>query len=241
MRSRYQVWHYLYPTSAPVLYSARIFRQRIDEVRALLRDGGAPPPMVVLGHSMGGLLAKTLVTSSGEAAWNTIFTVPLSALHGTPEDLASLDDILHWRARSDVRRVIFVAVPHLGSERSAGAAGHLAHAVADVPPDLVALAARVDRENPGALAPAFEAPLVNGELTSIDTLSPRYPLLPILAALPFAPGVGIHSIIGGQDAVVARASSHLEGVDSELVVPAGHSAFKHPLALQEIERILALP
>ena len=66
-------------------------------------------------------------------------------------------------------------------------------------------------------------------------------MLPILAALPFAPGVGIHTIVGAEDSVVSYASSHLEKADSELVVPAGHRAFEHPLAVQEIERILALP
>jgi pimeloyl-ACP methyl ester carboxylesterase len=253
IRRRYQVWHYLYPTSAPFLYSARTLRRRIAEVERLLasRHSAPPPPMVVIAHSMGGLLAKTLITSSDEEVWKTVFTVPVRALRGRADDLATVNDILHWRARSDVRRVIFVAVPHRGSDLSAGIAGRLADKLTGVPPELVALYTRLGRDNPGALTPAFERALTRGELTSIDPLTPRHPLLPVLASLPTASGVAVHSILGDRggpgplaessDGVVDYRSSHLEGAESELVVPTSHRAFEHPLAVSEIERILLLP
>jgi len=36
--------------------------------------------MVVIGHSMGGLLARTLVTDSGDALWNSTFAIPFSEM-----------------------------------------------------------------------------------------------------------------------------------------------------------------
>ena len=45
-------------------------------------------------------------------------------------------------------------------------------------------------------------------------------------------------IPGGSDGVVPYSSSHLDNVESELVVRSGHSAQQFPLAIQEIRRIL---
>jgi len=247
------VWHYHYPTSAPFLYSALIMRRRIDEVRALLRDEGYGEirPMVVIAHSMGGLLTKTLITDSGEDAWNAVFTRPVETLAGAPEDRALVDAILHWRARTYVHRVIFMAVPHRGSDTSLAFVGRLGARLAAVPASFTGVYARLDRENPGALTPTFRDALTHGRLTSIDTLSPRHPMLPMLNAKPIAPWVTVHSIIGdrgkpgpladGSDGVVPYTSSHLDAVASELVVPEGHRVYANPAAVAELRRILALP
>ena len=83
--------------------------------------------------------------------------------------------------------------------------------------------------------------------------------LELLAARFLPEGVHFHSIIGvlphpnhllesvlsaaasreGTDGVVPYSSAHLEGVDSELIVPADHfHVHHHPLAVQEVRRIL---
>lgn len=250
LRRRYQVWHYLYPTSAPFLHSARSLRNRIDEVRSLLAraGGGEVPDMVVVGHSMGGLLAKTLITDSGEAIWDAAFTRAPGHLRGEAQDVAAVSETLHWEARRYVRRVIFVATPHRGSELSRSVLGRIGDALAGVPHEFAARYARIDAQNPGAIAPAFQRALSRGELTSVDTLSPEHPLLPILDALPFAPWVSAHSIIGrrapsrplaeSSDGIVSYRSSHIDDVVSEAVVHAGHSLLDHPEAIAEILRVL---
>jgi hypothetical protein len=59
--------------------------------------------------------------------------------------------------------------------------------------------------------------------------------------------VPYHSIIGDRgkgdtpdssDGVVPYSSSHLDGAESELIVPTGHGAYESPLAIEEIRRIL---
>ena len=250
-RRRYQIWHYHYPTSAPFLYSAKLFRERITKVRAQLDPRGTDPASArldIVAHSMGGLITRTLITDSGEAAWNGVFRVRPETLRGAPEDRAIVEDILHWKARRDVRQVIFIAVPHRGSDMSRGIVGRIGDTLAGLPPEFTALYARLNRDNPEALQPAFRDALSRGTLTSIDTLSPWHPLLQTLNSLTFKPWVTMHSIIGNRgskgplerssDGVVPYTSSHLEAAVSEVVVPTDHGAYKDPRAVAEILRIL---
>jgi hypothetical protein len=88
--------------------------------------------------------------------------------------------------------------------------------------------------------------------TCIELLAPDSPALRILAARSAPPGVHYHSVIGVEperwqlpwhaqagDGVVPYNSAHLEGVESELVVPASHTTVhQHPETVKEIRRIL---
>ena len=250
-RRRYQIWHYHYPTSAPFLYTAKAFREQLAKARAQLDPAGKDPAsanLQIVAHSMGGLLTRTLITNSGEAAWTKVFQVPPTALKGAAEDRAEVNNILHWKARRDVRHVIFIATPHRGSNMARGFVGWFGDTLTGLPEAFTSLYARIHRDNPEALQPEFRDALSRGKLTSIDTLSPNHPMLPLLNALPFARGVTIHSIIGNRgrkgplatssDGVVPYTSSHLDGVASELIVPADHAAYRHPNATAEILRIL---
>ena len=250
-RRRYQIWHYLYPTSAPFLYSAKMLRQQLAETRAFLDPAGndwASRHLSIVAHSMGGLLTRTLITHSGEAAWNGVFSVPPAALHAAPADRQLVADILHWEPDRSVRRVVFVAVPHRGSTIARGFVGRIGDAIAALPKTFTGVYARLHRDNPTALQPAFRRALSAGELTSIDTLSPRHPLLPVINAMPFAPWITAHSIIGNRgsagrlerssDGIVPYTSSHLDQAVSEVVAPTGHSAYDHPVAVAEILRVL---
>jgi hypothetical protein len=68
--------------------------------------------------------------------------------------------------------------------------------------------------------------------------------------LRITPGIPYYSIIGDRgrgdtpqssDGVVAYWSSHLEGAQSELIVPSNHSSPRNPQAIAEVRRILELP
>jgi hypothetical protein len=79
-------------------------------------------------------------------------------------------------------------------------------------------------------------------------MTPGSPFLKALAPIPIAPGVAAHSIIpiqgdpppqGQGDGVVMYDSAHIDGVESELVVPRWyHSVQNNPLAIEEVRRIL---
>ena len=83
--------------------------------------------------------------------------------------------------------------------------------------------------------------------TSLENMDPASPFVRYLAALPIDSRIHTHSIIpirkavstdGAHDGVVTYASAHLDGVESEVLVPAGHSCQSHPRTTIELRRIL---
>jgi hypothetical protein len=83
--------------------------------------------------------------------------------------------------------------------------------------------------------------------TSAGELATGHPLLKGLCGQRIEPSVRSHSIIadvrdrpdpGATDGIVPYASSHLEGVDSELVVRGLHICVDHPVVIREVRRIL---
>jgi hypothetical protein len=96
--------------------------------------------------------------------------------------------------------------------------------------------------------PLLRYRLQQGLPRSVDNMSPGHPTIKILADLPVAPGVKVHSVIaikgGGRslddagDGVVSYRSAHLDEAASELIVQSGHSVQGNPDAIEEIRRIL---
>ena len=88
-----------------------------------------------------------------------------------------------------------------------------------------------------------------GWFTSVGSLSPSYPAYKALDRVPFREGLKIHSVIGDRgkgdtpessDGIVPYWSSRLEGVESEKIVPAGHSVQSSQECADEVKRILKL-
>jgi len=85
--------------------------------------------------------------------------------------------------------------------------------------------------------------------TSIDTLSPQNRFVRTMNKLPIADHIPYHSIIGDRrrgdtpissDGVVPYWSSHLDGAQSERIVPSGHPAHQNKQGMEEVDRILRL-
>ena len=96
----------------------------------------------------------------------------------------------------------------------------------------------------GILNPYYARVRARGGPTSMFSLAPN-PLFDSLADLPIK--VPFHSIIGNHgkdrgldssDGVVSYRSSHLEGAESEKIVPAGNDLLSNPATVAEIKRIL---
>ena len=89
LRDRYQFWTFGYSTGDPIPYSAWLLRRDLDEVRRKFDPDGTDAAfdrMVVVGHSMGGLLAKMMVQDSGTRLWRLVSDRPFEELAGDPED-----------------------------------------------------------------------------------------------------------------------------------------------------------
>ena len=157
---------------------------------------------------------------------------------------------------TSVKRVIFLATPHHGSKLSPSLPARLARHFIRLPKEAVEVVSDIAQEDPNFLTGLHPNKLP----TSLDLLAPGSPALELLAARPKSPGIPYHSIIGiapsssavwlakwlagvnrhdPGDGVVPYSSAHLEGVDSESLVPADHTeVHHHPQAVQEVRRIL---
>ena len=251
IRERYQFWHYLYPTGLPFLTSAADFREELEQVRKVVDPDGndlATQHMIVVGHSMGGLLARTLVTDSGDAMWNSTFALPASGFEQDFEPISVLRRMFYFQPKPYVKRTIFIAVPHRGSKSADGLIGRIVSRRVHLPDKLHAFISDL-RTTPNLLKPEAAALFNRGYPDSIRVLSPRSERLMALAKLPIAESIPFHSIIGDKgsgrgekstDGVVPYSSAHLAGASSELIVPANHRIYDHPAAMAEVKRILKL-
>ncbi len=252
LRNRYQFWVYFYPTSEPYLATAADLRLRLELLRTDLdpkRTDAAFDKMVLVGHSMGGLVSHLMTVEGGDDFWKLASDAPLSAVKAKKETRDWLEGTFYFHRRTEVARVVFLGTPHHGSKLSPTPLAREATKLVRLPKFLMDSATDLTGENPGVSVRSLP--------TSVDMLAPHAPALEILASRPKPAGVKYHSVIGVApkdvavverwlsgdtepgDGVVPVASARLEGVDSELVVPASHyEVHQHPLAVREVRRIL---
>ena len=78
---------------------------------------------------MGGLLAHTLVSDSGDALWKAFATEPLNSLSLSAPERAVILDYFFFRHEPTIDRVIFLAVPHRGSRLATGVLGSIGNEI----------------------------------------------------------------------------------------------------------------
>ena len=252
LRSRYQFWHFMYPTGLPYLYVGRILRSKLEEIRIELdpeNDDPAMQSMVVVAHSMGGLVTRSLVCDSGTKLWDAAFSVPPEELRGSPQDVKWMREMFIFSHEPYIDRVIFIATPHRGAEAAGGFLGHLGSSMVDLPDHFLERSERLRVQNQDLITPTWESIVKKGPPNSIRALRPDNPLLRTFGSLPIASGIPYHTIMGDRrrgseepitDGWVTYESAHLEGAESELLVSGGHAVYAHPAAIAEIKRILRL-
>jgi pimeloyl-ACP methyl ester carboxylesterase len=245
LRSRFQVWHYFYPTGLPYLWAGREFRNTLRRAVAQLTvedDDPAHTDVVVIGHSMGGVLAKTAVSNTGEEIWNEVFQVPPEALRVDEGDLEVIREVFTFERLPFVSRAIFVMSPHRGSDVAESWFASLGTSLVSLPDRFTSLFQRVVDAHPEGVRPAFREMFRQGGPSSIRALRSDHPLLPALAKVPVDPEVPFHSIVGdignGTDGVVSLKSAFLENARSTDVIAAGHQELESPAVSDAILAIL---
>ena len=239
IRRRYQFWAFSYSTGNPIVYSAFLLR---DDLRYVQQQYGLTE-LILIGHSMGGILSRMQVTNSGREIWNEQFKANADKLYAEIPDDSIVKRALIFNANPAVKRVIFVSTPHRGSDLATGGIGALGMRLIRLPFKVVSA---IPKSVEAAIAPNTD-PKKYQLPTSISGLSPSNPIYKAMDKLPIeAPH---NSIIGDRgrgdtpnssDGVVPYWSSHLNSAQSEVIVPTDHGAMKSPKAVAEIHRILLL-
>ncbi len=248
IRQRYQFWFYLYPTGQPFWTSAAQMRRDLAQIRDALdprHDEPALDQMVLVGHSMGGLVSHLQTLNSGDDYWKLVSSVPFAELKADEKTRQGLQETFFFRPSPSIRHVVMIGTPHRGSSFSNQTTQWLLNHLIRLPEKL-AKSLFIDNQT------AFPSTSLLKVDTSIDSLSPGCPILPVMLAGQRPPWVQYHNIVGlvpnqswliklsGEgDGVVPRESAHMENVASEITVPADHTTVHtHPAAVLEVRRIL---
>ncbi|MBD8872292.1 alpha/beta hydrolase [Rhodanobacter sp. DHB23] len=249
LRRHYQVWQVYYPTNAPIAVNLLQIRRALDATIRHFDPAGsarATRHMMLVGHSMGGVIARLLVSSSGDRLWSL---VP-EGTHLSDAKRAKLHrqlaPYLQFSPMPQVDAAVFLAAPHRGTPVAR-------HRLARWVAELIRLPFGVLKELAG-VSDLLQEDGGNGApihvSNSVGNLSDADPFIVATANLPISPAVRYHSIIGlykptgplqqSSDGVVPYASAHLDGADSEVVIPSWHSVQETPAAILELRRIMRL-
>ena len=96
IRQNFQFWCFSYPTGLPYPLSASILRNYLDQFSE--RYPGHKD-IVVIGHSMGGMISRLLITDSGMKIWDAIYDKPPAEMPFSEETRKVMSDTLIFEAR----------------------------------------------------------------------------------------------------------------------------------------------
>jgi hypothetical protein len=159
------------------------------------------------------------------------------------ESRAILEGALIVEPVPEVERVVFIATPHRGSYLANFDIAKWISRFAQAPLNIATATYEFATTDQDA-ASRRQIARVSG---SLDNMSPGSKFLQALNTTPVINRVVINSIIAvaddgpleeASDGVVKYQSAHIEGVETELIVPSPHTCLQHPWTITELRRIL---
>lgn len=122
LRQHYQIWQVYYPTNMPVALNHAMIRRALGDTLTHFDPSGQAPAssdLVLVGHSMGGVIARLMVSSTDQSL------VQLAADHSrlTPQQIRRIDPMLRFEPFPNVSSAIFIAAPHRGTSVAGGRLG----------------------------------------------------------------------------------------------------------------------
>ncbi|ALH95800.1 esterase/lipase family protein [Acinetobacter equi] len=249
LRDHYQIWQVFYSTNMPILESRY-------QINAIIQQGfelvdpqdSAYKDAVLVGHSMGGIIARLLV-SKADIKNKAIEVVNNKKYEAQIETDPLFQARLNMEPIPNFSRAIFLSAPHRGTS------------YAD---RWFTLALRKIIRLPGAFLSAF-ADTLQGEINIKDLskdinhgliqngpsdLSKNSDFTKITKDIQPYKELKFHSIMGNitkssdpsviTDGIVPYTSAHLDNALSEKIIHGGHSIQETPEAVLELRRILHL-
>ena len=252
IRNRYQFWFFSYPTGLPVLYSSSILRKNLLDIQKKLDPDLTNPNfnnMVLVGHSMGGLLSRVMMQDSGTTYWDYVFEDSIDDIQIDESTRKLLRQTLFFESIPFVQRVVFISTPHRGSPIADHWYSSIASGMINLPNNLANATQGLLSGDQLKLNRHIHENTKKIKPRSIDNLSATSPFTIVYNQVSVRDDVTYHSIIGtrkddtgpgSSDGVVPYESSHIDFAVSERLVHSGHPAQQHPDAIDEVKRILLL-
>ena len=251
LRKNYQFWFYQYPTGQPFWVSATQMRSDLFELRKTLDPQTTHPvldQMVLVGHSMGGLVSRMQTLESGEEFWHILSDEPYEKVKGEDVERQRLAAALFFHPNNAIKRVVTIGTPHRGSDYANDYTRWIGRKLIKLPSSITDIGNSLIRQNPNM----FRNTELLTTTTSIDSLSPDSPIFPTMLRARRAPWVTYHNIIGvvekshwfsresqPSDGVVGIESAHMDDVVSEIMVESKHQDIHRTArAILEVRRIL---
>ena len=240
----YQILHVYYPSGPPPFYNAMRVRKLLQKLQQRIAiTEGASSSAVLIGHSMGGVIAKLMSTQPNNILWNATFTEPPETLLAADDDM--LRDIFIFNPVYEDNTVFFLDTPHRGSEVANSLIGSLGSSLITLPFNFKTLFKNfIDKVGVSRLTAAMLPFLQSYGPDSVQVLRPNHPLMTALADIPVE-GES-YSIIGStgslvcqsetecaaiSDSVVSYSSAYLSDAKDTTIVHSSHNSFKSPQAI----------
>ena len=196
LRDHYQFWFYLYPTGQPFWLSATRLRDDLNELRARLDPQHRYPAMdqmVLVGHSMGGLVARMQTIDSENDFWHIVSDKPFSLVKAEPEVRSELEKTFFFQPNRSIHRVVTIGTPYRGSTFATDSARWLSNKLITLPTMFVERRQQFRKDNADLFRPDTKLFEIS---TSIDSLSPDSPILPALLHARTPPWTHFNNIVG---------------------------------------------
>lgn len=270
LRERYQVWQIFYATNLPILENRHQIHRLINAAFAKFdpqNRHAASQDAVLIGHSMGGVISRLLVSDSdltdglkslqaNDAVHSDKLSKLLQGFNRT--DKQAFDARFKLTPLPQVRTAIFISAPHRGTDYADRWFTRTLRKMIGLPIGLSKdLAAYLKQDTN---QPASQGVSVLGELylqNGASQLSDRSAFMQLTGDVKIVPSVRYHSImannsksnqnnnaindLSGQhisDGIVPYRSSHLDGASSEIVLSGNHSIHESPQSILHLRQIL---
>ncbi len=246
IRRNYQFWLFAYSTGSPVLYSAYLLRNALQEAKANFSDPEAAAnfnQMVIVSHSMGGLLSKTTIMNSGNTLKEKLLPPDVDMKSLSHDEQQILEKALVFERLEYVQSVVFMATPHQGADMATWVVVRWASSWITLPSRIKEYAVKIQQQIKSKVNDNDEFRIKTG----LDNLEPENKMLQALSELKFSADANYYTICGnkniagvpgGTDGIVPYRSSHLDSAQSELIVQSGHSVQDNPTAIEAVRKIL---